>query len=121
MPVTDFIKDHITLCFSYIAVIFFTNNAGNQILLTGSVVLMLGRSNCDTGTSIQCSTYFMDGEINPIYADYMTYHHGSIKMILCRPQRGEEEWGIVPLMEQLYNSSNRFSLCTWCPDIKVVG
>ena len=31
MPVTDFIKDHITLCFSYIAVIFFTNNAENQI------------------------------------------------------------------------------------------
>ena len=73
----------------YIAVIFFTNNAGNQILLTGSVVLMLGRSNCDTGTSIQCSTaYFMDGEINPIYADYMTYHHGSIYVIEVEPLLG---------------------------------
>ena len=47
---------------------------------------MLGRSNCDIGTSIQCSTaYFMDGEINPIYADYMTYHHGSIYVIEVEP------------------------------------
>ena len=51
-----------------------------RFLLAGSVVLVIGRSNCDIGTSIQCSTtYFMDGKINPIYADYMTYHHGSIR------------------------------------------